>query len=150
MSAIAQSAATVRAYRQTHYRVLAPQRFTLHIGRRSVPLQVLHATYDVGCSAFISAFNPYSQSWSLARNIARHQALLASLARHGHNFVQGYGRHPAGTWPAERSVLVLGMTLSQALALGAALQQNAIVWSGADALPQLHCCQPSRGQEFAQ
>lgn len=137
MSAIAQSAATVRAYRQTHYRVLAPQRFTLHISRRSAPLQVLHATYDVDCSAFISAFNPYSQSWSLARNSARHQALIASLARHGYAYLQAYGRHPAGTWPAERSVLVLGMTLSQAQALGAALQQNAIVWSSANATPQL-------------
>jgi len=137
VSAIALSAATVRAYRQTHYRVLAPQRFTLHIDRHSEPLQALHAAYDVGSSAFISASNPYSQSWSLARNIARHQALTASLAGHGHTYVQGYGRHPAGTWPAERSVLVLGVTLSKAQALGAALQQNAIVWSGVDATPQL-------------
>jgi len=137
VSAIALSAGTARAYRQTHYSVLALRRFTLHIGRHSEPLQALHATYAVGCSAFVTASNPYSQPCSLARNGARHQALIASLARHGHAYLQAYGRHPAGTWPAERSVLVLGLTLSQAQALGAALQQNAIVWSGVDATPQL-------------
>jgi hypothetical protein len=137
VATIALSAATVRAYRQTHYRVLALRRFTLHISRHSEPLQALHATYDVGCSAFVTASNPYSQPCSLARNSARHQALIASLARHGHAYLPAYGRHPAGTWPAERSVLVLGLTLWQAQALGAALQQNAIVWSGANATPQL-------------
>ena len=137
MATIALSAATVRAYRQTHYRVLALRRFTLHLSRHSEPLQALHATYDVGCSAFVTASNPYSQPCSLARNGARHQALIASLARHGHAYLPAYGRHPAGTWPAERSVLVLGLTLWQAQALGAALQQNAIVWSGANATPQL-------------
>lgn len=129
--------ALLRAYARTHYRVLATQPFALHIDRFSSALQKLHATHGVHCSAFVTAFNPYSESWSAGCNSARHQALLARLKCHGWAFIQGYGKHPAGNWPAERSVLVLGMNASQAQALGIALQQNAIVCSGVDAVPKL-------------
>jgi hypothetical protein len=47
------------------------------------------------------------------------------------------GRHLAGNWPGERSVLVLGLELDAASALGIALRQNAIVCADADAVPQL-------------
>ena len=129
--------ALVRAYTQTHYRVLAAPPFTLHIGRHCRALQVLQAAHGVRCSTFVTAFNPFSQSWSAACNGARHQRLLTRLKGQGWDFVQGYGRHPSGNWPAERSVLILGMTSAQAQALGVALQQNAVVCSGADAVPQL-------------
>jgi len=129
--------ALINAYSQTHYRVLAAQPFTLHIGRHSSALQTLHALHGVDCSAFVTAFNPFSRSLSAACNGGRHQRLLGRLKRQGWGFVQGYGRHPSGNWPAERSVLILGMTSAQAQALGVALQQNAIVCSGADAVPEL-------------
>lgn len=131
------SSLTIRAYTHTHYRVLAARPFTLHIGRHSAALQSLHTAYGVDCSSFVTACNPYSQSWSRTCNSARHRGLLASLAKHGCTYIAGYGRHPAGHWPAERSVLVLGLRLNQAELLGSALHQNAVVWSGADAVPQL-------------
>ena len=127
----------IRAYTHTHYRVLAARPFTLHIARHSAALQSLHSAYGVDCSSFVTACNPYSQSWSPACNSARHQGLLASLAKHGYPYIAGYGRHPAGNWPAERSVLVLGLSLNQAELLGSALHQNAVVWAGGDAVPQL-------------
>ena len=130
-------AATLHAYTQTHYRVLAEQPFALRIGRHSARLQSLHAAHHTDCSAFVTACNPYSQPWSMARNSAAHQALRTRLAQHGWTCLPGYGRHPAGRWPAERSLLVPGLGLAQAQALGTALRQNALVWAGADAVPRL-------------
>ena len=136
-SATALNPAIVRAYSQTHYGVRDASRFSLRIGRHSAPLQALHTTHNVHCSAYITACNPYSQPLTAAQNAARHAALLRVLRRQGLAWVPGVGRHLAGNWPGERSVLVLGLGLDAASVLGIAFRQNAIVWNDADAVPQL-------------
>ena len=55
----------------------------------------------------------------------------------GHQGWQGLGQHPTNGWSGEVSYLILGLTLEAAKVLGARHEQNAIVWSDADALPQL-------------
>jgi len=137
ISATALNPAIVRAYSQTHYGVRGASRFSLRIGRHSAPLQALHRAHNVHCSAYITACNPYSQSLTAAQNAARHAALLRVLRRQGLAWVPGVGRHLAGNWPGERSVLVLGLELDAASVLGIAFRQNAIVWNDADAVPQL-------------
>ena len=129
--------AIVRAYSQTHYGVRGISRFSLRIGRHSAPLQALHSAQGVSCSAYITACNPYSQALTAAQNAARHTALLRVLQRQGLAWLPGLGRHLAGNWPGERSVLVLGLGLDAASALGIALRQNAIVCADADAVPKL-------------
>jgi len=136
-SATALNPAIVRAYSQTHYGVRGASRFSLRIGRHSAPLQALHTTHNVHCSAYITACNPYSQPLTAAQNAARHAALLRVLRRQGLAWLPGVGRHLAGNWPGERSVLVLGLGLDAASVLGIAFRQNAIVWNDADAVPQL-------------
>ena len=111
--------------------------FSLRIGRHSAPLQALHSAQGVSCSAYITACNPYSQPLTAAQNVARHAALLRVLQRQGLAWLPGLGRHLAGNWPGERSVLVLGLALDAASALGSALRQNAIVWAAGDAVPKL-------------
>ena len=128
---------TVRAYLQTHYGVRAAQPFVLRIGRYSAPLLAVHRDHGATGSAYLTAFNPFSRTLTAAHNAARHASLLRVLHRQGLPWLPGIGRHPGGGWPGERSVLVPGLDLDAASLLGIAWQQNAIVWSGADAVPQL-------------
>ena len=137
VSATAIHPAIARAYSQTHYGVRAASRFSLRIGRHSAPLQALNSAQGVSCSVYITACNPYSQAVTAAQNAARHAALLRVLRRQGLAWLTGVGRHLAGNWPGERSVLVLGLGLDAAGVLGIAFRQNAIVWNDADAVPQL-------------
>ena len=41
------------------------------------------------------------------------------------------------SWPAERIYFALGLSLQAARSVGALFNQDAIVWVGADAIPQL-------------
>lgn len=127
----------LQAYRETHYIVRTEAPFTLQIGVPSLPLRALHSALSVDASAFVTACNPFSTDVGMAANAKRHAELGAELARRGLAHVEGVGQHPANRWPGEESYLVLGITLAAARVLGENLDQNAIVWSGADAVPQL-------------
>ena len=63
--------------------------------------------------------------------------LLATLRAAGHEVLEGWGRDPTGAWPAERSVLVLGLGEEHARRLAAAFGQHALLHAGADAVPRL-------------
>lgn len=128
---------TLRAYAETHYRVLHDSRLTLRVDRFNGALRDLHLRHGVDCSAFLTACNPFSRALDAAQNEARQAALLDELRRRGLRFLEGEGEHPANGWPAEASVLVLGLDLEAARALGRQKEQNAIVWSAADAIPRL-------------
>lgn len=127
----------LQAYRETEYRVGGDAPFTLRIGQASTPLLRAQQEHGSTCSAFVSAWNPHSQLHSDEDNAARHQRLCQVLAERGHRFLPGAGQHPSNDWPAETSVLVFGLPLPQARALGQEFAQNAIVWNGADGVPQL-------------
>lgn len=128
---------TVQAYLETEYRVSAPVTITLRIGGASTALADLHRRHGVEASAFITAWNPYSRATSDDINVERQQALARELRRLGLTFFDGVGQHPSNQWPGEPSFLILGPTLQDAKAIGTRHEQNAIVWCGADALPQL-------------
>lgn len=59
------------------------------------------------------------------------------MQRDSYPVYPGEGKHPSGDWDGEASVLVLGIDLDDAKAAGNKWEQNAIVWSGADGVPQL-------------
>lgn len=50
---------------------------------------------------------------------------------------RGEGKQPSGDWEGEDSLLVLGINLEDAKAVWIKWGQNAILWSGADGVPQL-------------
>jgi hypothetical protein len=127
----------ISAYRETHYRVFTTPAFRLQIDVPSAELAALHREHGVNCSAFVTAWNPFSRSHDDASNSARQDELRDGLRRQGREFVEGVGVHPSGGWPGEPSLLVLGLTLQDAEALGKRLEQNAIVWCDADARPRL-------------
>lgn len=109
----------------------------LHIARFNPALAALHEAHHVACSAFITACNPFSRSLDSQTNALRQAALAHELEALGLTRIEGIGKHPSNNWPGEASFLVLGVTLADAKALGEKHGQNAIVWCGADAVPQL-------------
>lgn len=129
--------ALAQAYLETEYRVLGEPPFGLRVGRASAELLYAHERQKVDCSAFVTACNPFSRLLDDAANAARQRALAGELTHRRLAFVQGIGQHPSNQWPSEESFLVFGLTLEAAKTLGARLQQNALIWSGRDAVPQL-------------
>jgi len=139
---ISQLAPTLlQAYRETHYQVdagpvdLAP--LVLRVDEASTSLAGLHKTFGVDCSAFITACNPWSESLVEEENVKRMETLRLVLRTRSLRWLEGLGQHPRNQWPGESSVLVLGLALAAAKVLAQDFDQNAFVWSGADARPKL-------------
>lgn len=128
--------ATIQAYLETEYHVQGDAPVTLRIGAVASALIALHEAHGVQSTAFITACNPFSQTLDPEVNEDRQAALAADLMHHGLVFIAGVGKHPSSGW-AEPSYLVLGITLDRARALGVRHEQNAIVWCGADGVPEL-------------
>ena len=128
---------TVQTYLETEYRVHGDEPFTLRVGEICPPLAAAHTGHRVDCSAYITACNPFSQILDHEANPERHAALGRELGRHSLASIEGVGQHPSNQWPNEASYLVFGLTLEAAKTLGTRLEQNAIVWAGVDAVPQL-------------
>jgi hypothetical protein len=128
---------TIQAYLETHYHVAGNTPTTLQVGQFNPMLAALHDACQVTGSAFITACNPFSLDLGPEANAARQAALARELEQHGLKFIEGIGQHPSSEWPGEASFLVLGATLDIAKALGEKHGQNAIVWCGANAVPQL-------------
>lgn len=130
------SSGTLAAYRTTDYHVHTQPPFVLHVDQHSPRLLQLHAIHGVNCSAYVTAWNPHGRRLDTAQNEARQKQLMTELARRKLAFVPGVGKDATDSW-AEESVLVLGASLPVAQALGQAFEQNAVLWCGADAVPQL-------------
>ncbi|WP_017232920.1 DUF3293 domain-containing protein [Pandoraea sp. B-6] len=127
----------IRAYVETHYRVKGGLPMTLRVGVQNPSLAVLHEAAHVESSAFITACNPFSHACDDASNAQRQDVFAQELTQLGLRFVDGIGQHSSNEWPGEPSFLVLGISLEAAKDLGERYEQNAIVWAGADAVPQL-------------
>jgi hypothetical protein len=127
----------VQGYLKTHFKVLPPEGFTLVADRHSPELARLHREYGVDCSAFVTACNPFSDQLIPELNAERQSSLAEELRREGFATLDGLGQHPSNGWPGEPSFLVLGLPLEASRLLGIRLGQNAIIWSGGDAVPKL-------------
>jgi Protein of unknown function (DUF3293)/Methyltransferase domain len=76
--------------------------------------------------AFITAWNPGSRRLSRPENERRQAALLRGLSGR-YRLFPGKGVGDDGTWPPELSVLVLGIPHREAIELGRAWGQNAVL-----------------------
>ena len=123
---------------RTQYRLgFGPDSVVLEIDSHSGSLAAQFAEYGVSCGAFITAYNPEGTQQSDEANAQDHAALLQRVVELGHAFIEGEGADATGEWPAERSVFAYGMDKASACAVGRQFRQDAIVWVGADAVPQL-------------
>jgi hypothetical protein len=130
--------ALLAAYRAARYRVeVAPARFTLRIGRRSLALARLMRDRRARGCALLTAWNPRGRRRTLAANRAAQRALVEALHAAGIATWPARGLDPRGRWRAEESVLALDLAPAAARAFGRRHAQNAIVRVGTDAVPRL-------------
>ena len=128
----------VRAYLATDYRLgHTDQDILLTIGKHSERLAMLFARNCVSCRAFLTAYNPQGTIQSDAANAQGHAELASKLQELGLQAIEGSGSEDGTDWPAERSFFALGLALEPAQAIGTHFDQDAIVWVGPDAAPQL-------------
>lgn len=127
----------IQAFLETEFRVHGKSVFTLCVGHHSTELLAAHKSQKVGCSAFLTACNPFSEAFDKAANAERQKTLAQELTRRGLVFLPGVGQHPSNAWPGEDSFLVFGLNLEAAKVLCTRFEQNGFVWSDADAVPRL-------------
>jgi hypothetical protein len=92
------------------------------IDTRSEALSRLYATTGQTCGVFITTLNPFGQ----AQNDEANETVI-----------EGTGAHPTGAWPEEKSFFALGINVVAARLLASRVHQDAVVWVGEDAVPQL-------------
>lgn len=130
-------AATLRAYLETEYNVQGSAPFFLRVGEFSPELAEALTQAHADCCAFVTAFNPFSQKSDDAMNAQRHAELGREISSRGLTCIEGLGQHLTSGWPGEVSYLIFGLQLGAAKELGTQFGQNAIVWSGPAARPEL-------------
>lgn len=145
----------VAAYRSTDYRIESGvgsgcDAIILHVDLHSEPLAQLFAASGHRCAAFITACNPFSLPQNPEANLAacarlrhrldrqlRRHATQATQPAQAHQIIEGMSCDSSGAWAAEKSFLALGLDLEASRAIGREFGQNAIIWSGPDAVPRL-------------
>lgn len=132
------SPSLLAAYRATRYEVTgAMPPFVLRVDEPSAALAACHRAHDVRCSAFVTAWNPGSRPAAAAANAAAAATLEERLRARGYRLLAGRGVDPAGRWPAEESVLVLGLDHDAACRIARQFGQAGLVCAGDDAVPRL-------------
>lgn len=130
-----------RAYRNTRYIVDAPGgAIVLRIGECSSALDALLTAQGASCWAFVTASNPQSEKLCNKNNNLRNKALIAELRHAGYTLFTGRGQADGGDWPAEDSVLVLGLSAADAVLAGARYGQYAVMTGNVGECALLRWC----------
>jgi hypothetical protein len=117
------------AYAATDYHVGGPHgRFTLRVGQPQPQLDELLRERQAATWAYLSAHNPGSIIVAAAQNDNQHQKLVSAVAGQDWTYLQGEAVAPDGTWPAEKSVLILGPSQEQAHQLAIQFGQLAFLF----------------------
>lgn len=118
-----------RAYESTTYWVDdGPRgRFAIRVGARSDDADALLAAAGADAWAFVTACNPRSVVLADADNAARMAQLAQALRSRGFAHLAGASVADAGDWPAEPSLLVVGLAEDEAVALARGFGQHALV-----------------------
>jgi hypothetical protein len=114
------------AYRATRYRVEHPDGpFVLRIGVRSRTLDRLLTRHGHHTWAFLTAWNPLSEITPPEQNAARQAWLEHDASRRWWPIFAGRGEGDG--WPAEVSLLILGISEFDASSLARIYRQAAVV-----------------------
>jgi S-adenosylmethionine synthetase len=114
----------LKAYIHTNYTVEEPD-LIINIGMISPALEMILQDNKYEEWAYLTSVNPNGQAHSESDNQAYFEKLKESI--NGFTYFEGEGKGVNSSWPAERSVLVLGIQRAHAEKLGKLFQQNAIV-----------------------
>ena len=129
--------ALITEYKNAEYVVFADPEFVMLVDKYSAALKNLMTEKQFNQAAFITAYNPYSDRLEEVENHQRQTTLIKELTNLGLEVIQGIGRDKEIEWPGEKSVLVLNVSKDTANNLGNKYGQNAIIWVGEEAIPQL-------------
>jgi hypothetical protein len=133
----------IRAYREAKFVVQSSAPITLLVGQCNKDLSALLRDHKKTTAAFITAFNPFSKVQTDQENLQAQNELLKDIKGLGFEAVNGYGQDNAEEWPREDSILIIGLTESQAETLADKYSQNAFIWIGStDAFPALRLRHP--------
>jgi hypothetical protein len=133
----------IRAYREAKFVVESNQPITLLVAQCNRDLSTLLRNHKESTAAFITAFNPYSKVQTDQENLQAQNELLKDIKELGLEAIHGYGQDVAEKWPREESLLIIGITESQAENLADKYSQNAFIWIGStDAFPALRLRRP--------
>lgn len=110
---------------------------TLRIGCQSAPLAALLQATGNRSAVYVTACNPASEVATSQENQSAMARLYERLACYSNHIYRGTGIDPSGEWPAEESLLALGIDLSIAKKISDEFGQNAIVWIDSAAIPHL-------------
>lgn len=127
----------IDVYRESHYHIAGAQPALLLLDTYSANLAAIHQRAGVTHSVFITACNPRSAPLDAATNAQRQDLLAQTLQQHRVAFIDAWGEHPSNGWPKEPSFLALGLSLEMAKIVGRHFDQNAILYSGEEAVMRL-------------
>ena len=125
------------AYLSAEYAVFGEPELVLRIGEASAALDELLEAEGAHTAAYVTAANPHGRLAGMAANVLATTALLKAQRESGYACFAGEGRDPQGEWPAEPSVLVVGISRPEAEVLGRSYEQNAIVFVEKGRAPEL-------------
>lgn len=127
----------IAAYKATNYRVLSDPEFTLRVDEKSEELLKLYELTRASSSAFMTAWNPFSEETSPNENDQANALLRADIEALGAKILPGFGAWPGDPTKGEDSFLAVGASENDAVILGKKYEQNAILFATDDAIPRL-------------
>ena len=125
------------AYRRALYVVYGAPDLVIRIGERNAALDALLDEDGADTAAYLTAANPGGTLQEERANELAFAALHQALADAGYSCYAGEGRDPRGKWPAEPSVLAVGISRREASVIGRSYEQNAIVFIERASAPEL-------------
>jgi Protein of unknown function (DUF3293) len=129
----------LEAYKLTVYTIAGSEgSLTLHVGQHSEWLARELGNHNASCAAFVTAYNPGSELQPDTSNRLRNAEMLRMVQDRPFLVVDAIA--PDGRWPVEKGYLVFGLEKERALHIGRAFGQVAILWAGADAVPEVVLC----------
>lgn len=109
----------------------------LRIGQENWDLEEFLIDNNAFSWAFISAWNPFSQSLPISENNIRHEKLKNIVKSNQWVFAEGFGVPQNQDWEAEKSFFILDIPKREAIDLGKKFNQNAIVIGRLSKPPEL-------------
>jgi hypothetical protein len=124
----------IEAYKETDFNIYEPQ-ITINVGKVNQELDQLLTTHNCIDWAYITAWNPYSEITDAKLNEQNNNQLRNDLI--GYTVFDGEGVGSDPSWEPEKSFLILGISLDDAVLIGKKYRQNAIVAGEVNEAPQL-------------
>jgi hypothetical protein len=124
----------IEAYKETDFNVYEP-RITINVGKVNQELDQLLKIHNCIDWAYITAWNPYSELTDAKLNEQNNNQLRNDLTGYPVYDGEGVGSDPS--WEPEKSFLILGIPLDDAILIGKKYRQNAIVAGKVIEAPQL-------------